>query len=320
MRLVARGMSNKAIAQQLGISPRTVEGHLNHVFDKLDTCRGPNWSTTRWRAASSAEERGPGSESTPDPGEPRRGRGVGPVILRRGPRGHEPSADRPASEAARSILVGADALDRLAILATPTPHAGARTSSAWPPPWRSASTSLTGPRVFDDRDLLVPVLYTALNYGLTGAVFTAGWVTVLGQSTILRGRQRPQLRGRLGAEVVLLDSLAVLVGQRVAAEREARRIAEAAQEAHRSTEALYRDLFDSNQAPILIVDGNGEVIESNASAQRAFSPSATGVGTSDRPDPSARHRSVPSHGQGRARSAETHPQQAHRRTTRPGGR
>ncbi len=28
-------MSNKAIAHQLGISPRTVEGHLNHVFDKL---------------------------------------------------------------------------------------------------------------------------------------------------------------------------------------------------------------------------------------------------------------------------------------------
>ena len=37
VRLVARGMSNKAIAYRLGISPRTVEGHLNHVFDKLGT-------------------------------------------------------------------------------------------------------------------------------------------------------------------------------------------------------------------------------------------------------------------------------------------
>lgn len=37
VRLVARGMSNKAIARQLGISPRTVEGHLNHVFEKLGT-------------------------------------------------------------------------------------------------------------------------------------------------------------------------------------------------------------------------------------------------------------------------------------------
>ena len=37
VRLVARGLSNKAIARQLGISPRTVEGHLNHVFEKLGT-------------------------------------------------------------------------------------------------------------------------------------------------------------------------------------------------------------------------------------------------------------------------------------------
>lgn len=35
VRLVARGMSNKSIASELEISPRTVEGHLNHVFDKL---------------------------------------------------------------------------------------------------------------------------------------------------------------------------------------------------------------------------------------------------------------------------------------------
>jgi DNA-binding NarL/FixJ family response regulator len=37
VRLVARGLSNKAIARQLDISPRTVEGHLHHIFDKLDT-------------------------------------------------------------------------------------------------------------------------------------------------------------------------------------------------------------------------------------------------------------------------------------------
>ena len=37
VRLVTRGMSNKAIAHLLGISPRTVEGHLNHVFEKVGT-------------------------------------------------------------------------------------------------------------------------------------------------------------------------------------------------------------------------------------------------------------------------------------------
>lgn len=35
LRLLARGLPNKQIARQLGISPRTVEGHLTHIFNKL---------------------------------------------------------------------------------------------------------------------------------------------------------------------------------------------------------------------------------------------------------------------------------------------
>lgn len=35
VRLVAMGLANKSIAGQLGISPRTVEGHLNHIFEKV---------------------------------------------------------------------------------------------------------------------------------------------------------------------------------------------------------------------------------------------------------------------------------------------
>jgi DNA-binding NarL/FixJ family response regulator len=35
LHLVARGFTNKAIGVQLGISDRTVQGHLAHVFDKL---------------------------------------------------------------------------------------------------------------------------------------------------------------------------------------------------------------------------------------------------------------------------------------------
>ena len=35
LQLTARGFTNKAIAAQLGISDRTVQGHLAHIFDKL---------------------------------------------------------------------------------------------------------------------------------------------------------------------------------------------------------------------------------------------------------------------------------------------
>jgi len=35
LRLTARGFTNKAIGVQLGISDRTVQGHLAHIFDKL---------------------------------------------------------------------------------------------------------------------------------------------------------------------------------------------------------------------------------------------------------------------------------------------
>ncbi len=35
LRLAARGLTNRAIGQQLGLSPRTVQDHLEHIFGKL---------------------------------------------------------------------------------------------------------------------------------------------------------------------------------------------------------------------------------------------------------------------------------------------
>jgi len=71
-------------------------------------------------------------------------------------------------------------------------------------------------------------------------------------------------------QVVLLDTLAILIGQRVSSERDARRSAEMSRLAHLNAEAMYRDLFDSNQAPILIIDHDGLVVETNAAAQWSF--------------------------------------------------
>lgn len=119
---------------------------------------------------------------------------------------------------------------------------------------------------------VVPVVYAALHYGFRGAMLTSGWVTLLAVPRIAVTVSNRQFEAAWAevTQVLVLDALALLIGQHVSGERDSRRRAESARTAHRSAEALYRDLFDSNQAPILIVDGSGYVVEANASAQRAF--------------------------------------------------
>jgi len=121
---------------------------------------------------------------------------------------------------------------------------------------------------------VVPVVYAALHYGFRGAMLTSGWVTVLAlpRFFVAAGNHQYGAAWAEVTQVVVLDALALLIGQHVTAERDARRQAETSRQAHLSAEALYRDLFDSNQAPILIVDGTGNVVEANASALRAFQP------------------------------------------------
>jgi len=131
----------------------------------------------------------------------------------------------------------------------------------------SPAVELTTVAVF-----LIPVMLAALNFGLACAVLTSAWVTVL---AIPRFVIYVDDQDAVGAwaevmQVAVLNVIAVLVGYRVSAERRARRVAEAAEQAHLRAEALYRNLFDSNQAPILITDTEGRVVEANASAYRVF--------------------------------------------------
>jgi NarL family two-component system response regulator LiaR len=51
IRLVAQGMTNDQIAQQLHLSKRTIEAHLTHIFNKLNVC-------SRTEAALIAQKRG----------------------------------------------------------------------------------------------------------------------------------------------------------------------------------------------------------------------------------------------------------------------
>jgi signal transduction histidine kinase len=117
-----------------------------------------------------------------------------------------------------------------------------------------------------------PAIFAAFRYGIRGALLTSAWITVLAVPRLIVAIDGHD-NGAAWAEVtqlLVLDGAALLIGQHVSGRRRVERIAESTRQAHQSAEALYRDLFDSNQAPILIVDGRGAVVEANASAHRVF--------------------------------------------------
>ena len=203
VRLVARGRSNKAIAHQLGISPRTVEGHLNHVFEKVgstsrtelvhyalahglfvrDSDNQPLNLVTRldapeadrWRRKlrphpwtcrsctvepstvdSHGFEVGTGEvrPTIPSPSERRVTR---PTNLE--------SRDRPWTRSGFWLL-------QLVVLALYLVRLAATVA------FHFDATSLV--LEFSTLALfIIPVVYAALNYGLAGALFTSGWMTLL---------------------------------------------------------------------------------------------------------------------------------------------
>ena len=133
---------------------------------------------------------------------------------------------------------------------------------------------------------LIPVIFAAVNFGFFGALCTSLWVTALSMPQFFMDLRSNDL-GAAWAELmqlVILNVLAILVGPRVTAERRARHTAEAAQEAHLQAEALYRELFDTNNAPILIVNSTGFVADANASAQSVFGISASDLIHADGPE------------------------------------
>ena len=64
---------------------------------------------------------------------------------------------------------------------------------------------------------LIPVVYAALNYGLAGALFTSGWLTVLAIPRFFAAMSAHEYVAAWAElmQVVLLDVLAFLIGQRV---------------------------------------------------------------------------------------------------------
>jgi signal transduction histidine kinase len=115
--------------------------------------------------------------------------------------------------------------------------------------------------------LLVPVIYAALNFGVRGAVGTALWATALmfPDWLLIGGETTAEAWVEIG-NLAVLNAVAIIVGQRVDREGQARRRAEKALRASEVAETRYRALFDEQHAPVLVTDAEGLVTEANAAA------------------------------------------------------
>ncbi len=115
--------------------------------------------------------------------------------------------------------------------------------------------------------LLVPVIYAALNWGVRGAVGTALWATALmfPDWLFIAGVTTANAWVEIG-NLAVLNAVAIIVGQRVEREEQARLRAEEALRASEVAEARYRALFDEQHAPVLVTDAAGVVSEANAAA------------------------------------------------------
>jgi signal transduction histidine kinase len=118
--------------------------------------------------------------------------------------------------------------------------------------------------------LLIPVIYAALNFGVLGAVGTALWATALMcPDWLFIGGLTPVNAWIEIGNLAILNGVAIIVGQRVEREGQARLRAEGALRDSEVAESRYRALFDEQHAPVLVT-------EANAAATSLLGPDAAG--------------------------------------------
>ncbi len=113
--------------------------------------------------------------------------------------------------------------------------------------------------------LVVPVGYAAVRYGLSGSVATAIWATLLWLPDLLL----PHDKGHIGndlAELAVVIAVAGFVGYYIDKERREREQVVRAEGEHRAAEARFRQLFDTNAAPILVLGQDGTILQANPAA------------------------------------------------------
>lgn len=112
----------------------------------------------------------------------------------------------------------------------------------------------------------IPVVYSALYFGLAGALATAGWCTVISLPNFIFWHHGSARYGVV-TQMLIIDVVAIFVGSRVDQREKARHEAEAASRALRASEEKYRGLFETAGEAILVLDVAGKVVECNAASE-----------------------------------------------------
>jgi signal transduction histidine kinase len=128
--------------------------------------------------------------------------------------------------------------------------------------------------------LLAPISYAALRYGLAGSAATALWATLLWLPDLLLPRDRGHPGNDL-IELALVLAVAVFVGYHIDVEQLERGRAQQARSAQQAAEARYRQLFDTNAAPILVADDQGMILDANPAARALLPGRLIGVSVPD---------------------------------------
>ena len=113
--------------------------------------------------------------------------------------------------------------------------------------------------------LLIPVGYAALRYGLSGSAATAVWAGLLWLPDLLLSNHRGHPDQDL-VQIAVVIAVALFVGIEIERAHLAQARAEAAEAERRAAELHYRQLFDTNTSPTLLVAGDGVVAEANPAA------------------------------------------------------
>jgi len=123
--------------------------------------------------------------------------------------------------------------------------------------------------------LIVPVGYAALRYGLAGSAATGIWAVFLWLPDLLL----PPKQGHVGGDLVDLMLILVVTlffGQRIDYERLAFARGELATAEALAVETRYHRLFETNRAPIMVLNAQGAVADANPAARLLFGQDVVG--------------------------------------------